>query len=221
MTVQKSLKQYGSLEKFLIVWGLITVEEHAAFAGWYQRAHDQIKALASVLGIDFWVACQVVSAVSPAVDWNVNVRYAQRTVEAWQQFRTFDERLAYFKIHKVGAPYGWSNFVKAWAILDGDVEIVHKGSPKTFRFARNIFAPYATRLVTFDSHMGRMWVGSAVPQVGSIKITAKQYRHGEKDIQDLADILGLTPENVQEELWQKHLQMVATDTLPHDLGIEW
>jgi hypothetical protein len=220
MTAQKYSNLRGHIDRFVTVWGLITAEEHSEFAGWYDRARAEAVALADDLQIDLWVACQVISAVSPAVDWNVNVRYARRTVEAWQRFRSEAERLAYFKLHKVGAPYGWANFRKAWAILDGDREIVHQGSPKTYRFARNIFEPYQTRLVTFDSHMYRLWNGSDLPQTGSIQFTAKLYRQGEADIQEYADILGITPEGLQEELWQKHLKMIATNTLPSDLGLE-
>ena len=155
------------------------------------------------------------------MDWDVNIRYAQRTIEAWLNYSEELDRLLYFKEHKVGAPYGWDNFRKAWRILDGDTEIVRKGSPKTFRFARNIFEPYRTRLVTFDSHMYRLWNGSALPQVGSIQFPNGAYLAGERDVQELADIHGITPENCQEELWQKHLAMIATNTLPTDLGLEW
>ena len=221
MTAQKSLKMYGSIEKFLIVWSLITAEEHAEYAGWYWRAQADTFDLARTYGLDRWIASQVVSAVSPAVDWDVNIRYAARTIEAWQLFPNELDRLLYFKDHRVGAPYGWDNFRKAWRILDGDTQIVHQGSPKTYRFARNIFEPYVTRLVTFDSHMARMWCGSARPQVGSVQITPKQYLTGERHIQNMADMLALTPEGAQEELWQKHRQMVAVNTLPNDLGIDW
>lgn len=221
MTAQKSLKMYGSIEKFLIVWSLITQDEHEAFAGWYWRAQAETFALAADFRLDRWIASQVVSAVSPAVDWDVNVHYARCTIEAWHSYTNELDRLLYFKTQKVGAPYGWDNFRKAWRILDGDTEIVHQGSPKTYRFARNIFEPYATRLVTFDSHMARMWCGSARPQVGSVQITPKQYRTGERHIQEMADMLGLTPEGAQEELWQKHRHMVLTNTLPSDLGLDW
>ena len=221
MTAQKSLKMYGSLEKFLIVWGLITAEEHSRFTGWYWRAQAETFGIAADFGIDRWVASQVVSAVSPAVDWNVNVHYARCTVEAWLNYPEELDRLIFFKEQRVGAPYGWDNFRKAWRILAGDQEIIHTGSPKTYRFARNIFEPYRTRLVTFDSHMARMWCGSARPQSGSVQITPKQYLTGERHVQELADMIGLTPEGAQEELWQKHIEMGKTNTFPDDLGIDW
>jgi hypothetical protein len=221
MSATKSLGCYGSLEKFLIVWGLITAEEHGLFKGWYRRAQSATFNLAATFGIDRWVASQVVSAVSPAVDWDVNIRYAAKTVEAWQTYGDELDRLLFFSENSVGAPYGWENFRKAWRILDGDQEIAFKGSPKTGRFAHNIFTPYMTRLVTVDSHMARMWCGSAVSQVGSARITEKQYLTAEADVQRLADIEGITPEQCQEELWQKHLKMIRTNTLPHDLGLDW
>lgn len=221
MTAQKSLKGYGSIEKFIIVWGLITAEEHDEFAGWYPKAQTEVFDLAATYGLDRFVACQVVSAVSPAVDWNVNVRYAARTIEAWQGFKEEVDRLAYFKEHRVGAPYGWDNFRKAWRILDGDQEIIHKGSPKTYRFARNIFTPRVTRLATVDSKMARQWRGSVVAQSGSVQITDRQYLHCERDIITLADTLGIAVDSCQEELWQKQIRMVNTNTLPHELGIDW
>lgn len=182
---------------------------------WYADAHVDGIRLASALNEQgIFVAlenvCKVISIISPSRYWRKNVADAQHTIVAWARFAELDQRKAHCAQNGVGVPYGWANFVKAWAILDGSATLDFDGSPKTFSFAHNLLYPHVSRYVTIDQHMARILAGEPYSSNrGNLRISKKQYRQFAELTVSVADAMGLLPLQAQAIAWEYRQRNVS------------
>lgn len=182
---------------------------------WYRQAHEYAIELSEMYGVDFAKVCAVISALSPANDWENNKREAKTILFAYVN-RLRDE-LPRFRT------YG-TNVVKAWSILASDKstpkEIAkgffsQKTGPKTLAFYWNIVSPTEAKHVTIDRHM------LTILGHDKITLTPKQYRLTAENLRAAALKIGLVPCELQAVLWCHHLRANKGKELRTNLLQSW
>jgi hypothetical protein len=182
---------------------------------WYANAHvDGIRLAGALNEQGIFVAlekiCEVIAVISPSRYWHKNVVDAQHTIVAWAKFAEQGQRKAYCGTKGVGVPYGWANFIKAWAILDGSATLDFDGSPKTFSFAHNLLYPHDSRYVTIDQHMARILAGEPYSSArGNLRISKRQYKQFADVTVSVADSMGLLPLQAQAIAWEYRQRNVS------------
>lgn len=156
---KKSLPTFEEMCAELFSWYAFSQREEAQFEAnlhWYNTANEDCQALAMERGVSLHTVCQVVAAISPGKQWDINIRDAKLILEAWQAgLITEEERFAYLGQFSYQTGYTWENTRNAFAILDGGQDIPAERQ-KTFAFADNLEFPDTSELVTIDLHMGHI-----------------------------------------------------------------
>lgn len=175
-----------------------------ATRNWYKEAHSFAANLSETYKISFNRVCAVISALSPANNWDNNKTEAENLIVCfisggnWQliPFRTYS-----------------ANVSKAWNILTNysksteDFFSVKTGA-KTLNFYENIKNPKDPNFVTIDRHMLAILDGRLGQRSGSGRITTKQYRELSAELKKVAKKLGLLPNELQAILWEYHLMLI-------------
>lgn len=115
---------------------------------WYKTAHNEAHRIAQAWGVDFLKVCGIISALSPSVAWNTNLKDAEKMIA----------HLVYKQPPPVVSTYG-PNMFKAIDIFDseGDRETIEKillgvAGWKTHSFFLNI-SGLDENSVTVDRHV--------------------------------------------------------------------
>lgn len=179
------------VENILGVYLSATPEEHAIGEEWYPVAHALCEGWSALYEVTVEQACGVLAAISPRLNWDLNVSYAERIM-----------REGY-------APIIGSFLAKALAILASDtvtLDSVGKVSSHKIRsFYQNILKPEQTYAVTIDRHALDVALGfigtdksrKVLDRVGAYEAVAEAYRI-------VASKVGLSPDTVQAITWVTH-----------------
>lgn len=153
---------------------------------WYQNAHVFCKEVAHNTGLKIETIAMVVSALSPAVSWELN------KIQAEQMCNAFRDGLP---LESVTTSTYENNRLKAWDILHGKKTITIK-SPKTYAFYKNILLDVDS--VTVDRWMLRIMFNRPLKS-----LTALKYRQCETILRDAANDLDLKPFQLQAITWEQ------------------
>lgn len=177
----------AQLKNILTVLDLATPEEIAAGKSWYDDAHQFAQTLSIDADLPLEKVCGVISALSPATDWERNKMDARNLI--------------------LGAPEGYKfctyglNVKKAQAILahpDNDVQGYFSNAYKTFNFYHNILNPNNPEYVTIDRHALSVALGKTredkTINKGEYKLLATLYNKAAKKTK-------LLPAQIQAITW--------------------
>lgn len=171
---------------------------------WYVDAHNFAADLSETYKIGFDRVCGVISALSPANNWDNNKREAENLIVCF--ISGGDWRLIPFRTYS-------SNVSKAWDILTNHTRSTEdffsvKTGAKTLNFYENIKDPMNPDFVTIDRHMLAIFDGRLGQRSGLGRITTKQYRELSAKFKKVAKKLGLLPNELQAILWEHHLMLI-------------
>lgn len=153
---------------------------------WYKQGNTFCKEIAHNTGLSVETVAMVVSALSPAVSWELN------KIQAEQMCNAFRDGLP---LETVTTSTYESNRLKAWDILQGKKVITVK-SPKTYAFCRNLLLDVDS--VTIDRWMLRVMFNRPIKS-----LTALKYRQCETILRDVANDLDLKPFQLQAITWEQ------------------
>jgi hypothetical protein len=153
---------------------------------WYKQANTFCKEIAHNTGLKIETVAMVVSALSPAVSWELN------KIQAEQMCNAFRDGLP---LETVTTSTYENNRLKAWDILQGKKVITVK-SPKTYAFYRNLLLDVDS--VTVDRWMLRIMFNRPLKS-----LTALKYRQCEKILRQAANDLDLKPFQLQAITWEQ------------------
>jgi hypothetical protein len=165
-----------------------TKEQRQEGVDWYKKAND----IAFELGKgDVKKGAGILSALSPAMEWNRNIRAARELVNTGET------------THQ----YYHSTVVKAKRILEGedpDTLFNEKTGAKTLNFYHNIANPEDPLPVTIDRHAHDIAVGEkgSMTKTLSGHLAGPRYRHFSEAYRNAAHELGIPIANqVQAVTW--------------------
>lgn len=153
---------------------------------WYQHANVFCKEISHNTGLTVDTVAMVVSALSPAVSWELN------KIQAEQMCCAFRDGLP---LETVTTSTYESNRLKAWDILHGKKVITVK-SPKTYAFYRNLLLDVDS--VTIDRWMLRVMFNRPLKS-----LTALKYRQCEEIMRETAKDLDIFPLQLQAITWEQ------------------
>lgn len=164
---------------------LVKLYERADRSGisWYFEAHNFCADLSKRYNVPLANVCAVVSALSPATNWEQNKRDAVRLIQG-----------------KEGGyvTYG-QNVIKAKIALKtdnpGNLFSMQTGA-KTYNFYHCLLSPSSSAHVVIDRHAYRVATGKEYT-----KLTLKQYLEIASHYMKAANKLGLLPSQLQAVLW--------------------
>lgn len=171
-----------------------TKQEIDYWSNWYQYAHGHVRQLAERYEIPLEVSAAVCAVLSPNLGWKANLMAAKRVLENWVHEGEPD-----YVIQK--PPAYKTNVNKAMKILKtGDVSVV-KG-PKVTVFYYSLLHPdRVERELVLDGHAINVWRGIKTP-LKNMRQPSKVEREAIiHDYRKVADIVGLTPQQVQAVTW--------------------
>jgi hypothetical protein len=181
-----------SLRELESVFDQATPQDVIAGMRWYDEAHRFARHLASKYGVSLDVAAGVIAALSPRSKWERNIQDAENVIAAYVRGKDPME-----------VPCGTFNHNKERA-----VEILSAGTrhgilsgEKVCAFADNIENP-RTDTVVVDSHAYNAWLGErAIIGEHGIRITPKRYRETAEGYRQLANQVGIAPNQAQAIVW--------------------
>lgn len=161
------------------------VTDHSGL-NWYREGNAWCQRVAEKHGLHLVTVCAIVSALSPACNWEQNKRDAVAIITGK-------------KGYKCGT-YG-NNVAKARAILKDDIPRFNvKTGAKTYNFYHNLLEPDNSTFVTIDRHAYLIATGETY---SSGLHTAKYNRIKEQYVK-AAKKLGILPNELQAVLWVDH-----------------
>ena len=185
----------------------VTGNDKAHGNRWYQTANLEAHRIANLTGnrVSVCQVAAVISALSPAVSWEINLRDAQTVCEAYVKGSDFDSVTV--------STYG-QNKAKAYRILSGGLFIDSvrghfKAGTKTEAFFLNIYSaqmndpsPDLHSIVTIDRHAVGIALGSRDTSHQNLSLTAKRYRTIAAAYVAAAEYLGYAnPYQLQAATW--------------------
>ena len=175
-------------EKYLIdlYHKAISNETKQEKIGWYQDARQYAQSLADDFNITLRQAVDVIAALSPLREWELNKKMAKIAVSAW---RSGVNPLPKVHMYK-------KNSTKAYAILNNTK---YKLGIKTETFAANIMGDYSRVTVDTVTVMTSFRLGM---YPGTFTLTDSAYRFVECMFQKAAKVLGIFPAHLQAVLWE-------------------
>jgi hypothetical protein len=154
---------------------------YQASLDWYFILHDYAKNLAERNNLTVMQTAGIISALSPMVMFTTNLRDAERFC-----YTRSIANLATYKNQRM----------KALRIIGAKTEkeiLEILGGNKTKAFFLNIYKPKTSQDVTIDTWMIKFF--------GYKNLTPKRYKDASKEIQNVANEMGLMPHQVQALLW--------------------
>jgi len=157
---------------------------------WYRQAFMQAQEWADAIQSTTAKIAQVISVLSPSVQWETNLRDAEKLI-----FATPEERRK-MKVSTYGP-----NKDKAIGILEGWREFSFTGyNLKTYNFYHCIWNPYNETAVTIDRHANAVATGKK-----GTRITTRMYGVAAASYREAAHRLNLRPLELQAITWLQHL----------------
>lgn len=173
-----------------------TREEIDYWSNWYQHANGHVQEIATQYDVPLEVAAAVCAVLSPNLGWKMNLMAARRVMDNWMYKGGADG----YKWHD-SIPAYKTNVNKAYYILKtGDVAAVN--GPKVTVFFQSLLDPdKLERDLVLDGHAINVWRGLKTP-LKNLKSPTKNEREAIiYDYRKVADIVGLTPQQVQAVTW--------------------
>jgi len=155
---------------------------------WYKTANRYAKEVSIKTGYPLNTVSQVISALSPSVEWSVNKAQAHTMISAHMKSEPLET---------VTVSTYDTNKEKAWSICGGTATIEPK-SLKTYAFWQNI--TLKPERVTIDRHILRTLFKRAPKS-----LTAKRYKEIEQIFRTVSSALYIEPYQLQAIVWLQAL----------------
>ena len=159
---------------------------------WYQTAHNIALGLTVRYQITIEQACGVIAALSPGLQWELNVSQATDLIDSWHS----GARGAH--LPRVGT-YGRKNVRKCTDILSGKDPSAVLGGFKVHNFYANILDPKDVNAVTIDRHAKCCAYGKVSTENSLVRNS--EYEYIAEHFRACAHKLGLTPNQFQATVW--------------------
>lgn len=161
---------------------------------WYQDAHNIALGLSERYALTINQACGVIAALSPGLQWELNVSQATEFIDAWHN----GARGKY--LPRVGT-YGTRNIRKCVAILSGKepLDVLPATGPKVRNFYACILDPSTSDSVCIDRHAKCCAYGRANTENSLVR--PSEYDYIADHFRACARKLGLTPNQFQATVW--------------------
>lgn len=173
-----------------------TKQEIDFWSNWYQYANGHVKQLADKYEIPLEIAAAVAAVLSPNLGWKANLMAASRLLDTWKHING-DESFPYWDKN----PAYKANRRKAMKILEtGDVSYV-KGPKVTVFFYSLLHPDRVERELVLDGHAINVWRGLKTPLKNMTSPTKEERKAIIHDYRKVADIVGLTPQELQAVTW--------------------
>lgn len=185
---QKTTRRFrNAIKNILTIYNQATPEELQGGLGWYQEAKDFAQDCSQKFGFPLEVVAAIISALSPATDWEINKADTLRVLEnnTTHRYATYGQNVRKaFEIRN--NPDLWSELGTCFP------------SDKTFNFFHNICQPEANVHVTIDRHA----LSVALGQTREDKtVTRVEYRELSRHYKTAAKRLNVLPQQVQAVTW--------------------
>lgn len=168
-------------EQILKTISTLDETSYQASLDWYFILHDYAKNLADRNGLTIVQTAGIISALSPMISFQTNLRDAERFCAN----RSIANLATYMNQRKKALSIvGANNEKEVLKILGGN---------KTKSFFLNILKPETSQEVTIDSWMIKFF--------GYKSLTPKRYKDASDIISKVASEMGLKPHQVQALLW--------------------
>jgi hypothetical protein len=166
------------------------------WGNWYEHAHNHVKQLAQKWDIPVEACAGVCAVLSPNLGWKMNLMAADRTISNWKRMNGDETAQHYDKI-----PAYKTNVNKAYSILStGDLSVVN--GPKVTVFFQSLANPkQLQRDLVLDGHAINVWRGQKAALKNLKGLTKRERVAVIQDYKKVADIVGLTPQQVQAITW--------------------
>ena len=166
---------------------------------WYAQAHEQAELLSARYGITVEQSAGVIAAISPGLQWGLNVLQAEQLIKA---------HLEGTAIPMIGV-YGKGNIHKAIAILSGTapLDALPITGPKVRAFYSCILDPKSSLEVCIDRHAKCLALNESATKNGYASndanaiVTRAEYPYYVWHYRKLAERLGLIPHQLQAIVW--------------------
>ena len=178
-----------ALNNILSAYYRATPETISEGLQWYKTANTFVREVSIKTGYTINTVAQVVSALSPSVQWDVNKAQAHTMLSAHMKSEPLET---------VTVSTYDNNKEKAWSICSGTAQIEPK-SLKTYAFYRNIMLDGAH--VTIDRWMLRVLFKRAPKS-----LTTKRYREIEDIFRTVANALYIEPYQLQAIVWTQAIR---------------
>lgn len=160
---------------------------------WYKNAHEIGQQLAYQYGYLTHQAIGVLAALSPLASWELNVKRAEAALSQHKHGLTAEESKG------CGMK---ANTIKAWRILNGEEPLDVLGGNKVRAFYCCMVHYLTTEHVCIDRHAVSIAVGKPLGnQFTKYVNTDVKYAAIAKDYMVVADILSITPAQLQAVTW--------------------
>ena len=169
-------------------------EEREAGLHWYLNANRAAAGIAERYGITVEQSAGVIAALSPGLEWGLNISHADQLIAAWREGK---------QIPLVGT-YGWNNIRKAQRILEGEnpAEVLNsRTGPKTHAFYHCIARPDRSQHVTIDRHAACLAHYELFDRKKRSSVSIHQYAFYAWHYKRIAERLGLRPHQLQAITW--------------------
>lgn len=169
---------------------------------WYKNAHEACDAIGRGYGIPVEKVAGVVAALSPGLQWKLNLEQAEYFIRHVQAGASMDDACAL----PVGV-YGKGNRRKAYRILKSDgafetvLGLLGKRGPKTRAFFTNIANPYSYGAVTIDRHAKGAAYNIIENRDKLTIVKESEYLTLQKVYQNVAARIGILPHQLQAVVW--------------------
>lgn len=190
-------------KNILSAYSQATPEERKQGLFWYQTAHNDAQAIAHKHGVTIEQAVGVISAISPGLEWGLNLLQADSFIGAFVKDGGT-------KLPSVGV-YGRKNRRKALNILFGEkpLSILPMTGPKTRAFYSCILDPQSSAEVCVDRHAKCLATNRTKDREAVSAVRAGEYKNLVRAYSDLAEELGLISHQLQAITWVAWKRLVS------------
>ncbi len=178
-----------------------TPEELSDGEDWYANACEWVDSIADRHHIPCEIVCGVLSALSPAVEWELNKKQAEKLIYGYLILSDVGGVVISTYKRQLQKAIAILNFIEGWQSDNEDcregyiLSVLGERAYKTKSFYRNIINPLDRRYVTVDQHI---W--NAAGFITKM-INKGEYAAMTEIIQELSDEYGYEPCQLQAIIW--------------------
>jgi hypothetical protein len=187
----------------LKVYSQARPDERESGMYWYETAHNDARAIAERHGVTVMQAGGVIAAISPGLEWGLNLIQANEFIGAFKAKR---------KLPSVGA-YGRKNVAKALRILNGEnpYDVLPLTGPKVRAFYYCISEPLTAESVCIDRHARCLAYYKVRDRSETSIVRPAEFRRLAAVYVQLARELGLRPHQLQAITWVTWKRIVSEE----------
>lgn len=210
-----NLYKNEGVHNILAVLKKATKEEIDYWSNWYQHAHGHVRELSELYDVPLEVAAGVAAVLSPNLGWKVNLLAAKRTMDNWMHLGGAEDYPFW-----TNNPAYKTNVNKAMKILEtGNLDLV-KG-PKVTVFYHSLLNPdRVERELVLDGHAINVWRGVKTPLKNLKQPTKEERKAIIQDYKKVADLTGLTPQQLQAVTWFVWKAVSSPPTVSGNVPVE-